>query len=189
MIVLAAFLLSRTGMTPLKFRHWLLMGLGMTQGGLALILIIVGWLLIMHLRRKVKPELRPALFNLMQVAIVILSGIAMAAMIAAIGQGLLGSPDMSITGNNSYNNSYQSILNWYQDSSGPVLPVAGILSISVFFYRLAMLLWALWIAFYMIHILKWVWECFSKPVFWQPSYPRVRRPPHPGPPPLDGKVN
>lgn len=169
-IVIAAFLLSRTGMTPLKFRHWLLLGIGMSQGGLAVILIVVGWLLIMHLRRKVKMEIHPALFDLMQLFVVVITGIALVAMIVAIGQGLLGRPDMNVAGNNSS----QTYLSWYQDSSGPVLPAAGVLSMPMFFYRVAMLLWALWIAFYMIHILKWVWDSFSKPVYWRPLRRKIK---------------
>ncbi|EDN65325.1 hypothetical protein BGP_6668 [Beggiatoa sp. PS] len=35
-------------------------------------------------------------------------------------------------------------------------------------YRIAMLLWALWISFALIRWLRWGWECFSTNELWKP---------------------
>ena len=169
-LLLASFALSRTGMTPLKFHHWFLLGLGMSQGGLPGIIIVVIWLLVLHFRSKVKGDINHRLFDLMQLAIVILTGIALTALLVAIGEGLLGRPDMNITGNGSYG----SVLKWYQDSSAQILPVAGVISIPMFLYRIAMLLWALWTAFYLMNVLKWAWTRFSQPTFWRPFFTKKK---------------
>ena len=161
-IILAALILSRTGWTPLKFRHWLLLGLGMSQGGLPVILIVVIWLVAMHFREKMTRDMNPVIYDALQIAYVFFTVIALVALIVAISSGLLGQPDMSIAGNGSS----RSYLKWYQDSTGELLPSAAVVSIPLFFYRIAMLLWALWLAFYMITILKWCWKRFSEPVFW-----------------------
>ncbi|MBN1296363.1 hypothetical protein JXA80_06255, partial [bacterium] len=162
-IVLAAWLLSRTGWTPLRFRHWFLLGLGLSQGGLAITVIVVGWLLLMHARAKLNLNVTPFRYNAAQIIGVMVTGMALIALIVAIGSGLLGRPDMSIAGNGST----QSYLEWYQDCLNRTLPEAMIVSVSLFFYRVAMLLWALWLAFYMISLVKWIWNQFSHPVFWR----------------------
>jgi hypothetical protein len=169
-IILAAFMLSRTGLTPLKFRHWLLLGLGMSQAGLAVALIVAGWLLIMHFRIKIKPDMSAMLFNLMQLCLVVITAVALVAIVVAINQGLLGNPVMNIAGNQSS----ATHLRWYQDMGESALPQPGMISLPVFVYRIAMLLWALWIAFYMMTILKWVWQSFSTPVYWRSS-PKKRK--------------
>lgn len=161
-IILAALILNRTGWTPLKFRHWFLLGLGMTQGGLAVILLVVGWLVAMHFRGKMTRKLHPVIYDALQIAFIFFTIVAMIALIVAISSGLLGRPDMSIAGNGSS----AGYLKWYQDSVDKTLPAAMIVSIPLFFYRIAMLLWALWIAFYMITIFKWCWKQVTEPVFW-----------------------
>ncbi|MCD4654701.1 hypothetical protein K8T06_12315 [bacterium] len=162
-MLIAAFILSKTGMTPLKFRHWFFLALGMSQGGLVGIFIVLVWLIAIHFRGKVKKDMNSKLFDMMQIGIVFLSGIAVIALIVSISSGLLGRPDMGIAGNGSF----QSYFAWYQDCSGNILPIAGVISIPIFFYRIAMLMWALWTAFYLIEILKWAWKNFSQPVFWK----------------------
>jgi hypothetical protein len=165
-ILLGSLILGKSGITPLKYRHWFILAIGMTQGEVPFIYIVAIWLIILHFRGKLRHDLNRRLFDLLQLGIIFLTGIAMVSLIIAVSQGLLGRPDMSITGNGSY----AGLLKWYQDSSGPEYPAAGVISIHVLFYRLAMLLWALWTAFYMVDIMKWAWTCFSRPVYWRPFW-------------------
>ncbi|MBY0407218.1 MAG: hypothetical protein K2Q01_05955, partial [Rickettsiales bacterium] len=93
---------------------------------------------------------------------------ALSTLFGGIRQGLLGSPDMRIAGNQSS----AFVLQWYQDIATELLPQPGILSLPIFCYRLLMLLWALWLAFALLKWLGWGWKCFSAGGYWQ----RVRSP-------------
>ncbi len=163
-IVLAAFGLAKTGLTPLRFHHWFLLGIGMSMSNLTACLVVVGWLMALDFRRRFT-NLSKRVFNSMQIGIGVLTFFAMVALVFAISKGLLGHPDMSIVGNGS--NS--SLLRWYQDVSDNTLPQAWIFSIPMLAYRIAMLAWALWISFGLITILKWGWKQFTQPTIWYSS--------------------
>ncbi len=161
-LILGAFALNRTGLTTLRFHHWLLLGIGMSQSSLFSLVLVIGWLIAFHYRQYASPEKNENLFNLIQVGLGLLTMMAFATLIAAISQGLLGHPDMNIVGNGSSRN----LLRWYQDQSGTTLPQAWVISIPMFCYRLAMLAWSLWISFTLIRILKWCWHNFTQPALW-----------------------
>jgi hypothetical protein len=161
-IILVAFGLSKTGWTPLKFHHWFLLGMGLSMSNLAAAILVVGWLLTLGFRKK-GDTLAGHRFNLMQIAIALLTIAGVGSLVFAISQGLLGHPDMNIAGNGSNH----ALLRWYQDVSDPTLPRGWVFSIPMLTYRIAMLAWALWISFWLIGILKWGWEQFSSPKMWQ----------------------
>ena len=48
-----------------------------------------------------------------------------------------------------------------------VLPTAWFISVPLLFYRVAILLWSLWMAFALLKWLKWGWSCFSKNEIWR----------------------
>lgn len=162
-ILLIAFGLAKSNLTHLKFYQWLLLGVGMSQSNLPGTLLVVGWLIALEYRKKADPHMDKGHFNLMQIGLAALTFLALGSLVFAISQGLLGHPDMSIVGNGSYG----SLLRWYQDYSANTLPQAWLLSIPLFWYRLAMLAWALWISFTLIKILRYGWHSFSEPVLWQ----------------------
>jgi hypothetical protein len=108
----------------------------------------------------------------MQGGLALLTLLALAALVGAVSRGLLGHPDMNIVGNGSGS----SLLRWYQDSSPEKLPRAWLLSIPLYYYRLAMLTWALWLSFMMIGLAKWGWGQFSRPALWYKSAPRAKKP-------------
>ncbi|HSH12462.1 MAG TPA: hypothetical protein VLA15_01890, partial [Desulfurivibrionaceae bacterium] len=95
-IALAAFGLSRTGLTPLRFHQWLLLGIGMSQSNIYGALLVVGWLVVLDLRGRAKAEMNRDRFNAMQVGVILFTLLALAALIGAISRGLLGHPDMNI---------------------------------------------------------------------------------------------
>ena len=110
-------------------------------------------------------ELRPSVFNLLQVGIVILTLIALGIFVVIVGKGLLGHPDMFIIGNGSS----RTYLKWFQPRIDTDLPIAKVVSISVWFYRLLMLFWALWLANSLVRWLKWGWQQFSDVTLWKAS--------------------
>lgn len=106
-------------------------------------------------------------FNLMQSGIAALTVVALVALLSAISQGLIGHPSMNITGNGST----ETLLRWYHDISDSTLPEAWLFSLPMITYRIAMLVWALWISFWLMKILKWGWNNFSTPMIWATAAP------------------
>ncbi len=131
--------------------------------------IVSMWLICLHLRQRFKDRLGQApayAFNLVQAALVILTAVAIGALIFAVQQGLLGHPDMQISGNGSYSGH----LAWYQDRAEAV-PQAWFVSLPLWAYRCAMLLWALWLSFSLIKWLAWGWQAFSTEGAWKKTRP------------------
>ena len=166
-LVLLAAGLGRSRITPLRSWDWLLLGLGLSQAGIWVGVLFAGWLFALGLRSRLAQDLPgdlpPWRFNLMQTGLVLLSLAALAALFAAVEQGLLGLPEMQIAGNGSTAAS----LDWYQDRSGPELPGVWVVSVPILVYRGLMLAWALWLAVRLLGWLRWGWAGFSTPVLWR----------------------
>ena len=162
-ILLVAFGLGRTGLTPLAWWQWMLLGLGLTQVPLVGAVVIVGWLLALGVRRRLPDGLKADRFNAIQFLLAFLTLVAAFALMAAVKKGLLGLPDMQVAGNGStaYN------LNWYADRVGGPTAAAWVLSVPLYVYRLLMLAWALWLASSLIGWLKWGWESFTTGGYWK----------------------
>jgi hypothetical protein len=162
-VLLVAFGLGQTKLTPLAWWQWMLLGLGLTQVPLVGAAVIVGWLLALGLRRKIPEDIKADRFNAVQILLVFLTVVAAIALMAAIRKGLLGLPDMQVSGNGStaYN------LNWYADRVGGPTASAWVLSVPLYIYRLLMLAWALWLASSLIGWLKWGWESFTTDGYWK----------------------
>lgn len=58
------------------------------------------------------------------------------------------------------NDSSRGLLRWYEARSGENLPQPWVLSLSIWWYRLAMLLWALWLAAATLSWLVRGWKAF-----------------------------
>ncbi len=169
-IVLVAAGLSRTGWAQLKFYHWLLLGIGLSMSHLAAGFIVVGWLIALD-RRKTCDHFSGHKFNFIQIGIIVLTLAAMGSMVYAISNGLLGHPDMNIVGNGSN----RGLLRWYQDVSHSLLPQTWVFSIPMMFYRISMLAWALWLSFWLVGILKWGWQQFTRPTIWYALPLRIKK--------------
>ncbi len=162
-LVCIAYGLGKIAITPLRMLQWLLLGFGFTQVPVITAVIFVGWLFVLGLRRNYWPALGRVTFNLGQIGIVLWTFIALVALVWAVSQGLLGYPDMQITGNGSTS----QFLSWFADRSGNELPTAWALSVPLWVYRGLMLLWALWLAYSLLTWLKWGWESFTSDGFWR----------------------
>ena len=110
----------------------------------------------------------PVGFDLLQIALALLTLTALGALFFAIQTGLLGSPDMKIAGNGSSS----GLLRWYQDRAGNALPRPWLLSLSLWFYRGVMLVWALWVAQALVGWLRWGWQQWSQGGYWLRRRPR-----------------
>ncbi len=165
-----SFALGRLSLTPLRTHHWFLLGIGLSQAPLLASGCVVVWLLALGWRRERGASVAsPIAFDLLQVELAALTMLALTALFFSIKQGLLGLPEMQIAGNGST----ASLLRWYQDRVGAELPRMSVVSVSLWFYRLAMLAWALWVARALIGWLRWGWDCFSTGELWRPVRRKV----------------
>ena len=161
-IAILSFALGKSSLTPLKHWHWFLLLIGLSQTPVGFAMCVVVWLFALGFRATKQPA-HTRYFNIMQIALAALSLVSLLILFVAVQQGLLGSPDMQIVGNQStaFN------LNWYQDSSDELLPTATVISVSLMSYRVLMLLWALWLAISLLNWLKWGWSCFATNGLWK----------------------
>lgn len=154
--------------TPLNRAHWALLLIGLSQLPFLQAGVVVGWLFALGARGRFadRPWLggTPRRFNLAQVLLGLLTVFALCLLVAAVAQGLLGTPDMQIAGNGSRSEQ----LNWYQDRHGPETPTAGVFSVSIWWYRGLMLVWALWLADALVRWLRWGWVQYSASGLWKP---------------------
>ena len=166
---------------PLRTLQWLLLGIGMSTISVVGSLPVVLWFFALETRSRVSMPASRGRYNLIQVAIVLLTLIAAVSLLSTIPRSLLSTPDMQVTGNDSYNYFYQ----WYQDHSGQALPTATVFSVSIWIYRLTMLLWSLWLVFSLLAWIKWGWQHFSSQALWKSKSPdsKVRKPSETGPNP------
>jgi len=163
-IALLAVGLGRISWTPLKARQWGLLLVGLSQIPAAGALCVVGWLFALGWRARAGRTLDDSRFNVLQLALAVLSLIALLFLFYAVQHGLLGLPDMQVAGNNS--TAYS--LNWYQDHSAATLPRPWVISAPLWTYRLLMLGWALWLAYLLLDWLRWGWDCFAADGLWRP---------------------
>ena len=155
-----AWILGRVPWTPLRTQHWLLLGLGLTQAPFAASGIVVAWLLLLGARGQMAARvasLHRVVYSLVQVALVVLTAIAAGELVFAIQHGLLGTPEMRIAGNGSS----AFALRWYLDRSAALLPSPWVFSLSIWWYRAAMLAWSLWLAFALVGWARWAFAQWS----------------------------
>lgn len=177
--LLAVYLMISVGLgqvtlTPLRWWQWFLLGLGLTQVPIPVAAIVASWLLALGWRKH-RPLENAGLFDLVQLALPFFTLVAIICLFASIAEGLLGMPEMQIRGNSSYASS----LVWFQDRVGSTIPRARIVSVPLMVYRLAMLAWALWLAWSLLGWLRWAWICFTTGGVWKSGSPK---------PPVPGKV-
>jgi len=162
-LILLAWILGRVDWTPLRTHHWLLLGLGFSTFNWPVLGLVAAWILAVGARDKWRPELNWWRFNLMQVAVVALTAIALTSIIISLPTGLLGEPNMHVTGNNSFGNS----LSWFADRSNSALPVATAMTVPMWIYKVLILGWALWLSFALLKWLPWTWQCFAREGFFR----------------------
>ena len=179
-LLIAAWLLARYAPTPLRLRHWLLLGLGFSAFAWSAYALVVVWLIALGLRARLRaPEQMPG--HALQPAATGPGGADRAGagvLIGAVPQGLLGLPDMHVAGNGSS----AANLHWFADRSSGALPSAGVLSLPLWVYKIAMLAWALWLANALIGWLRWAFAAWTQGGYWRKREPKKSAVPPPVPP-------
>jgi hypothetical protein len=161
-LILFAWLLGRIDWTPLQTRHWLLLGLGFSTFNWPVLAVVVAWLLSAGAREQWRERIPWWQYNTAQVLFALFTVIALLSIIGSLPGGLLGTPDMHVTGNGSTGNA----LVWFADRSESVLPVASAWTVPMWIYKVLILTWALWLSFALLRWLPWIWRVFAKQGFW-----------------------
>jgi hypothetical protein len=159
LFVVIALALGRLRRTPLRTRDWLLLGLGLSTFSWWVLIVFGAWLFLLDRRSGLKFEQRWQ-FNTAQVVLAAFSIAALAVLVSAIPYGLLGEPDMGLL------NAGRD-LPWFVDRTASQLPQPFVLSVSIWFYKLAMLLWALWLSFALLRWLPWAWRQYASQGIWR----------------------
>ncbi len=136
LFIAGAWLLGRSRLTPLEARDWLLLGLGLSTFSWTVLLLFAAFVAVFEWRSRVAPPVDGSRFNALQTGMALLAIVAVFAVVAAVPRGLLGHPDMRISGAGGYGE-----LRWFVDESQVQLPLTGVLSVPLWWYKLAMLAW------------------------------------------------
>jgi len=178
-MLLVAWALARTRRTPLKLWQWILLGIGFSTFSWLALLAVVAWLFAIDWRERGPAPASALAFNLAQIGLVVLTLIALLCLVAAIPQGLLGTPDMHVAGNQSS----AQLLRWFADRSADALPQGVAISVPLWVYKLAMLAWALWLASAVVGWLRHGFAAWIRDGYWHRT-PKVDVPA--APPPVAG---
>lgn len=161
-VVVALVLGSRVD-SPLRRWEWVLLAIGLTQVSAFASVLFVVWLFSIPARERMNIQgFSGWKLKLLQVGHITLTVLALSVLISVVAAGLLGTPRMFIVGNESSDYSLQ----WFTPMSGGDLPRPWIFSISIWFYRLMMLLWALWLA---NSLLRWLLQWWKSMVQTEPT--------------------
>jgi hypothetical protein len=160
--VVLAILLGRIRRTPLATHEWLLVGLGLSTFSWSVLLLFAVWVFVLEWRKGWKAEVQPWTFNAVQVGLALLTVCALGSLVSAIPNGLLGTPDMRIDGVGSSAGS----LAWFHDRIAGTLPRPVVVSVSIWYYKAAMLAWALWLSFALVRWVRWAWDAFTAQRLW-----------------------
>ena len=166
-LIAASILLGRFRVTPLRWQHWLLLGLGFSTSSWIAFAVVAAWLLAHGTRKSWGADLERTLYNALQIGFGLLTLIAFAAILVGIQSGLLGSPDMSVTGFESSGKQ----LSWFADKTDGAMPQAAVYSLPMWAYKALILAWALWLSFALMRWLPWVWRCFAEGGLWRAKAP------------------
>jgi len=171
LIVSAAWILARLPYAPLSLGQWLLLGLGLTQVPSAAALCVAGWFFVVGSRHK-WPPLTGFRHNLVQLMLVGHTLSFLTVMTVAVYEGLVGSPDMDVSGAGSYGTH----LVWFSDRSAGSFAPAWCLNLTIWIWRGFMLAWALWLSRALLGWLKWAWTELTRDKFWAPRTKKKKSP-------------
>jgi hypothetical protein len=176
--VVAAWWIGRSALTPLPVRDWLLLGLGLSTFSWLVLGLFALFIGLFQWRARHPAPTEPRRFNTLQLLSALLAVTAVLAVVAAVPQGLLAQPDMRIEPVRT-----DGVLTWFIDQAADHFPTPGVLSISLWWYKLAILAWALWLSFALTRWTRWAWQVFMRDGLWRGAPLRTPPPAAPAPQP------
>jgi hypothetical protein len=162
LFVIAALIVGGLRLTHLPARDWLLLGVGLSSFSWLVLAVFALFIGAFEWRARSAPMSDPLRFRALQAALAVLAIAAVLAVVAAVPQGLIAHPDMRISPQAGGNE-----LSWFVDAAHGTLPVTGVVSVSLWWYKLAMLAWALWLSFALTRWMRWAWQVYTRDGLWQ----------------------
>jgi len=141
---------------------WLILALGVAPVSLWSLAVLAGWFGTLEARRRWPVGGRRWLRIAVQLALVLWTCFAIAALLDVLRTGLLGYPNLLVAGPGSSSHE----LNWVSDRFSEHAAGAWVVSAPVWLYRLLMLGWALWLAASLLRWVTWAWGAFSAGGAW-----------------------
>ena len=178
-VLVVALALGRIPTSPLTSAQWVLLALGLSVLPALAALVVAGFVFALALRGRQQPHNAWA-FDALQLLVAGWALVSLGLLYVAIHQGLLFRPDMQVSGGGSTD----TVLRWYADRVTGDTPSTGVLSLPLWLYRVAMLLWALWLAASLVRGVGPAWRAFTQGGLWRPipRTPRAPKPPKPSEP-------
>jgi len=162
--LLTAWLIGRSGRSPLRTHEWVLLGLGLSTLSWGVLALVAFWLFAMQWRAGWAGQVARWRFNTVQVLLVALSFFAVSSLLfSGIRDGLLSTPDMGVTGPGSGGNQFA----WFQDRTGGALPQPMVLSLPLWVFKALVFAWAVWAAFAVLRWLRAAWNAWKSGGYWK----------------------
>ncbi len=90
-------------------------------------------------------------------------------LVATVAYGLLSYPDMGVAGQKA--SAYR--LYWYLDSGHDLLPHITLFTVHLWWYKLLILLWSIWVSFAVLNWLKQLLTSLNRDDWW-PEFKRKK---------------
>ena len=162
--LLTAWLVGRSGRSPLATHEWVLLGLGLSTLSWGVLALVALWLFAMKWRAGWAGAVSRWQFNLVQGALAVFTLVAVSSLLfSGIRDGLLSTPDMGVTGPGSYGGSYA----WFVDRTDGTLPQPAVVSLPLWVFKTLVFAWAVWAAFAVLRWLRTAWHAWRSGGYWR----------------------
>ncbi|MCB9480787.1 MAG: hypothetical protein H6680_03035 [Desulfobacteraceae bacterium] len=161
-IIIAAGFLAKFTKSFLKPHQFILLAAGLSLAQPVEILIVFGFFFAIEYRKNLVPE-QTSYFNLIQTGIILLLIMSASIIYDSVSSGLLGIPDMQITGNGSYSGT----LKWFTDKCDNILPKPFIIMAPINMWKLIIFLWSIWISAFLINKTPYIIDSLKHDGFWK----------------------
>lgn len=162
--LLTAWLIGRSGRSPLATHEWVLLGLGLSTLSWGVLALVALWLFVMKWRAGWAGEVSRWRFNFMQVLLAGLTLVAVTSLLfSGIRDGLLSTPDMGVMGPGSHGGQFT----WFVDRSSGALPRPMVLSLPLWVFKTLVFAWSVWAAFAVLRWLRTAWHAWRTNGYWR----------------------
>ncbi len=165
-----AFFLARVRFSPLKFWQWLVLGCAFGTFSWLAFSVVAGWLFFVGWKQQFAGFESRAKNILLQWFSLFFTVTTIALLIVTVAYGLLSYPDMGVAGQNASS----SKLYWYLDSGFDLLPSITLLSVHLWWYKLLILLWSIWVSFAVLSWLKKMFLSLNRNDWWPKFKPKIK---------------
>ncbi len=170
--VILAFFLARIKYSPLKAWQWLVLGCAFGTFSWLAFAWVASWLFFVGWKQQFNGFDSRAKSILLQWFSLIFTLIALGVLIGAVAYGLLSYPDMGVAGVGAS----ASRLEWYLDAGANQIPSITLFSLHLWWYKLLILLWSIWVSFALLSWLKQLLQSLRQGDWW-PKFKSKKQPP------------